>query len=300
MNFTLKTNEDFVVREVISDKFLRKFSRTPSGVSKIDGPYSIYMMKKSGENTKDAIRRIRERTGKEAGYAGLKDKNAVTYQYITLKDADFESMDMGNITLSLVSKSSNAISVGDLKGNNFEITLHDFGDHAKMEDAIKSVSAKGFPNFFGPQRFGRNMDNYLIGRCLVRKDTKKAMKMIESQGRNPSKDMTKFFIHSYQSWIFNAALRKCLEKGDVPKQLPMVGYGSVIRNGAVKDIVEKEGITPKDFMISELSICCRGGMRDTFVKTSVEYYFRNSSVTLRFFLPKGCYATQLLEEIKSA
>src|SRR3989344_6845243 len=104
MNFTLKTNEDFVVRDVISDKFLRKFSRTSSGVSRIDGPYSVYIMKKSGENTKDAIRKIKERTGKEVGYAGLKDRNAVTYQYITLKDADFESMDMGNITLSFVSK----------------------------------------------------------------------------------------------------------------------------------------------------------------------------------------------------
>ena len=298
MDFTLKTNEDFVVREVISEKFARKFSRTSKGVSRIDGPFSVYLMKKSGENTKDAILKINDRTGKDVGYAGLKDKNAVTYQYITIKDADFEDMDMGNIALSFVSKSQNAITIGDLKGNNFEITLHDFGDHARMEDAIKHASSKGFPNLFGKQRFGRNMDNYLIGRHIVKGNMKKAMEMMDAQEMKPSKDMTKFFIHSYQSWIFNSVLIKCIEKSQIPDQLPIVGYGSKIDSDIVKNILEKECISPKDFMINELSICCRGGMRDTFVKTKIEHYFRNSSVTLKFFLPKGCYATQLLEEIR--
>lgn len=299
MRGVLRTNEDFVVREVIEDKFLRKFVRTKSGVSRVDGPYSLYIMKKSGENTRDAIRKISGKTGiSDIGYAGLKDRNAVTYQYITVKNASFRDMDIGNVHLSFMSKTRNHISVGDLIGNNFEITLHGCTEIEKIEEISGIMKEKGFPNFFGRQRFGVNMDNYLIGRCVVRRDFSGAGKLVAGQGKSFSKVGMKFFIHSYQSWIFNCALRECIRTGKVPETLPLVGYGSRITNDIMKGFVEKEGVRPEDFRISELGMCCTGSERATYVRTDMKYSISRDKVLLKFFLPKGSYATVLLEEMK--
>ncbi|MBI2172817.1 MAG: tRNA pseudouridine(13) synthase TruD [Candidatus Aenigmarchaeota archaeon] len=303
MNFALRTNDDFVVREVIDDKFLRKFERTSSGVRLVKGRYSLYLMMKSGENTRDVIRKICERTGaRDVGYAGLKDKNAVTYQYITVKDSSFDDLDMGNISVSFVSKTANHISVGDLKGNDFEITLHECTEIEKLEDFARSVRDEGFYNFFGRQRFGVNADNYMIGRCMVKGDMKKAGKAVECQtGKGMSslqKAEIKFFIHSYQSWIFNCVLQKCIENRNVPVKLPLVGYGSRIQNPFMKSFLAMEGVSPDDFMLRGMRICCRGSERQTRVKTTVSYAIKNSTALLKFFLPKGSYATVLLDEMK--
>ncbi len=303
MHFALRTNDDFVVREVIDNKFLRKFERTPSGVSRIRGPYSLYIVRKSGENTRDAIKKLREKTGvSEIGYAGLKDKNAVTYQYITVKDSPFDALDMGNISVSFVSKSMNHISVGDLLGNNFEITLHECTEVEKLEDFARSVRDDGFYNFFGRQRFGVNADNYLIGRCIVKGDMKKAGKAVECQtGKGMAslqKAGIKFFIHSYQSWIFNCVLQKCIENKNVPDKLPLVGYGSKIQNSFMKSFLDREGVSPDDFMLRGMRICCRGSERATRVRTSVSYVIRNSTALMKFFLPKGSYATVLLDALE--
>ncbi|MDI6721284.1 MAG: tRNA pseudouridine(13) synthase TruD [Candidatus Aenigmarchaeota archaeon] len=301
MNVIIKSNEDFVVKEVISDKFLRKFVRTPSGMKRVDGPYSLYLMRKNGENTKDAVRKLAGKLGlrkDSIGYAGLKDKNAITYQYITIRDSFPKDLDAGNICLSFVAKAANHISIGDLKGNDFEITLHDC-EIEKMEDAAKMMRETGFPNFFGCQRFGKNMDNYLIGKCLVKREFDKAERMILSQGKYAvSRNDLKFFIHSYQSWIFNSLLKKCIEKGSACDTIMIVGYGTKANNGIVKDFLDSEKITPHDFMIDELKICCRGGERKAFIKTDIRYAIYKNMAVLKFFLPKGCYATSLLEEIK--
>src|SRR3989338_8877930 len=79
--------EDFIVKEVIDNKFLRKFSRGKKGVQE-QGTYFLYLLKKENMTTKLALQKIaREFRIKESeiGYAGLKDKFAVTEQYITLK-----------------------------------------------------------------------------------------------------------------------------------------------------------------------------------------------------------------------
>src|SRR3989344_2913765 len=87
--------EHFVVHEIIGDKFTRLFSRTSKGVQKIEKKYTLYIMKKTGTTTQAALATVAKYldTSRDSiGYAGLKDKFAVTTQHITLKDADFEEL----------------------------------------------------------------------------------------------------------------------------------------------------------------------------------------------------------------
>src|SRR3989338_936985 len=86
----VEREEDFVVEEIPLKKFLAKFSRDSSGVSPIKGPYSLVLLKKKGMTTKDVIDFISRKLSirkEDIGYAGLKDKFAVTSQYMTIKGA---------------------------------------------------------------------------------------------------------------------------------------------------------------------------------------------------------------------
>ena len=77
--------EDFVVNEIIEKKFLQSFERTGKGVRKITGPYTLFLLRKREMTTHSAIEKVSGEFGlnvKEIGYAGLKDRFAVTSQYI--------------------------------------------------------------------------------------------------------------------------------------------------------------------------------------------------------------------------
>ncbi len=280
--------EDFIVREVIDERLARKFIRTENGIEKMSGRYSLYLMKKRNWNTRDAIKFISNKLKIPAsfvGYAGLKDKNAVTYQHITIKDGPEKSFIFKDISLIFQKKVNRMLSPGDLRGNNFEITLHGCRNTEELEKIIPCIE-KGFANFFGRQRFGLGK-NHLTGRKIIRQK--------EIPG-GISKEQAKFYIHAYQSWIFNKALELCIKNKKIPEYLPLIGFGaeSVYSMG---DILKKEKILPEDFKIDKLKIMCRGGQRKTVVKTKINCSIDRQKVLLKFSLPKGSYATVLLNAI---
>ena len=137
--------EDFLVEEVLDLKIE-------------EGSYYYYRVTKKNWNTLDLIEEIGRRLHvKDVGYAGMKDRNAITTQYISvqkkitfpLKDIEFEYFGTGK----------QRIFLGSLKGNQFTITLRNLD---KKVSAVKEVV-----NYFGEQRFSTK--NALIGKMLVKK-----------------------------------------------------------------------------------------------------------------------------------
>jgi tRNA pseudouridine13 synthase len=304
--------EDFVVNEVVDRKFLRSFERTGKGVRRVAGPYSLFLLKKKNMTTHRAIKIISQKLGIPAnglGYAGLKDRFAVTTQYVTIKGAKTDGFEAGDLSLVKVGVTNRHVSVGDLEGNEFKITLHGC-KAARLSPVVKELS-KGIPNYFGPQRFGAAGNNHVIGKLLVKRRFDKALGEINRiYGKNyPSlsavnKKALKFFINAYQSWIFNEALNRYMEKNNAPlfAEIPIAGFGTRLKNGPagkiLKTILAGEKIKPQDFQIRELNMACRGGVRHAFIKVGVKFYaMQDGSVTLRFALPKGCYATNVIREI---
>src|SRR3989338_4453907 len=122
--------EDFIVRETSDTKF------------KDSGEYSYFLLKKKNYNTLSAIQKIADAlkiNAKNIGFAGNKDKNAVTEQLISIKNGNenIENLRIKDIELKYLGKGNEEIYLGSLKGNDFVITIRNL---TKME--IKHIKEK--------------------------------------------------------------------------------------------------------------------------------------------------------------
>ncbi len=310
---SILAEEDFVVREIISKKFLLHYKRGRR-VEKIDGPYSILKVTKRGLTTEAAIKRLAKIYGirpKDIGFAGLKDRFAVTTQYITAKNFSGKNYCSDTLSAEKMGVSSRPIAVGDLEGNEFEITLHGCRNIKNLNALLESLKSKGMPNYFGRQRFGTHNDNQIVGRRLIKKRYASALEIINAHSKEKRKNIKsiskrrlKFFVNAYQSFIFNEMLDAYIRKTKKPdyRSAPIIGAKTKIRTGVfgkiIRRIMETEKITTKDFRLDGLKLSCEGGMRQVFVKPIIESsYISGSDVKLKFILPKGSYATVLLKEI---
>ncbi|MBI5347341.1 MAG: tRNA pseudouridine(13) synthase TruD [Candidatus Aenigmarchaeota archaeon] len=161
--------EDFIVREILDERFSRKYRRTCKGVEKMCGEHSLYLLQKKNMNTRDAINLIAKKlciSRGAIGYAGLKDKNAVSYQYITISKGPEKNLSFRDIALTFMRSIDRRLGRGDLIGNEFEITLHNCRNVQELPEKIKKIR-QGIPNFFGPQRFGVLKNNHIKGRMII-------------------------------------------------------------------------------------------------------------------------------------
>jgi tRNA pseudouridine13 synthase len=147
--------EDFRVQEIPA--------YLPSG----DGEHWYVELEKRSLSTPDLVRRIAEAAGvdsRDIGYAGLKDKHAITTQWLSLpgraQAPDTWSLPEA-IRLLRVSRHANKLRTGHLNGNRFRITLSGVEPDAlpRAQAIAERLRAQGMPNYFGAQRFGRGGEN---------------------------------------------------------------------------------------------------------------------------------------------
>ena len=142
---------------------------------------------------------------REIGYAGLKDKHAMTIQSISLP-AKFEekiaAFEHPQIKILETTKHNNKIRVGHLKGNRFQIRLKKvLGlQKEKLDSGLKWIKTNGIPNYFGNQRFGTDGTNWIDGK-----------KILEGTLKIRDRKTREFLIGSYQSYLFNHWLSKRME-----------------------------------------------------------------------------------------
>ncbi len=298
----IKEPENFVVKEMLPKKFFTKY-KTSGIVQKKEGKYNLFLLKKRNMTTHSALEKIRKKFRVEKiGFAGLKDKHAVTEQYLTMKNGN-EFKENG-IELIKVGTTDSFLSKGELIGNEFEIMLHHCDKIENLPKIIREINKKGLPNYFGPQRFGIHGNNHIIGRLIVKRKFRKALDLINKaynknykNVRDVNKERLKFFVNAYQSWLFNQLLADYVKKGKYFSGfLPVIGYNTK-NTGKAATIIKKEDIKPSDFMINELRLACSGGKRKAFIKTYINYTFSGNNALLSFMLPAGSYATVVLREV---
>jgi tRNA pseudouridine13 synthase len=143
--------EDFLVEEIpLPDK----------GGS--EGPYLICLLTKKNWELQHAVKEIAKRLGmshRRIGWAGTKDRNAITRQWISLYNVTPEQVlkvQLKDITLDPVKQVNEQLSLGDLLGNRFDLVIRDCvtGDLAGQVITINETVLAGLPNYFGIQRFG--------------------------------------------------------------------------------------------------------------------------------------------------
>jgi len=301
--------EDFIVKEITNLPF------------KDSGRYLVCVLKKKNYTTIRAAEQIAKSLGvkiNDIGFAGIKDKNAVTEQYISVKGVGEEEIDdvnLKDIDLRVVGYLDTPISLGDLEGNEFGIVVRGFNGSLKKERMM--------PNFFGEQRFSKH--NVEIGGALLRSEFKRALELIlktdidyekeikESIKDKPNdfiralklipKKLLKLYVHAYQSYLWNRCLEEYISIGGAKDvKIPLVGFGTEIYDEKVEEIVEKvmdyEKIGFRSFINHSIpDISLEGDMRDAFVEIKDFKVLDKGKdfVKIGFRLKKGSYATVAVE-----
>lgn len=217
--------EDFLVKEVNDIKLDQ------------NGNYSYFILKKKDYTTERAVSAIADYLKidrKKIGYAGSKDKKALTEQMISIQRFNkTKNIKLKDIEFIYRGKGNERISLGDLKGNKFIIAVRNLD---KKEIKINSKT-QSIPNYFDEQRFSKN--NYLIGKSILKKDFKKAVDLILED----SSEKTSGFEEDVKEHIsrfpndFIGAIKK------IPKKTRMMyvhAFQSLIFNKTVSELIMSE------------------------------------------------------------
>lgn len=278
--------EDFVVEEILD-------------LPVQEGPYFYYLVKKKNWNTLDLVHEIAERLHvKDVGYAGIKDRHAVTSQYISVRKKI--SFSLQDVTFTFMGTGKQRIYLGSLKGNSFRITIRDLD--------YKLKATKKVVNYYGEQRFSEK--NALVGKQLIKKQFREACNELGLDGerhdyagalRRLGRERLHFYVHAYQSELWNR-----LAKRSKKKIVPIVGY--LMEGKDYDEILQEEGIQKENFLIRSIpEISSEGGQRERLiaVKDFKTLAFEDDPLhpgkkkqIVSFFLSKGGYATTVLENLR--
>lgn len=192
--------EDFVVEEELGYQ--------ASG----DGEHVFLTVRKRERNTQDVARAIARLAGVPQvaiGYAGLKDRNAVTTQHFSVQLPGREAPDWSMIedeSLQVIDaqRHNRKIRRGSLRGNRFSIRIDSVsGDVTGAEQRLQRIRDAGVPNYFGSQRFGRG------GQNLQRAD-----ELLAGRGRRAGREQRSMLLSAARSQLFNQVLAARVSAGN--------------------------------------------------------------------------------------
>ncbi|GAB5444641.1 MAG: tRNA pseudouridine(13) synthase TruD [Fuerstiella sp.] len=138
--------EDFVVNEV-------------SGRKPTQGPFALYELRKRGIGTLEALQTYQREFDLPAGYvahAGLKDRHAVTTQFITVRNGAAQDFHAESFQLRYLGRTAKPLTADDIVANRFSIVLRslDATEVATIRQRLSVVERRGYLNYFDEQRFG--------------------------------------------------------------------------------------------------------------------------------------------------
>jgi tRNA pseudouridine13 synthase len=173
------------------------------------GEHALLWVEKRGANTDWVGRELAKFAGVPpvaVGYAGLKDRHAVTRQTFSVQlagkpDPDWSTFPHADVKVLAATRHSRKLKRGALRGNRFVLVLREVqGDRDAAEQVLQQIAARGVPNYFGEQRFGREGGNVAQARAMF-------------AGRRVDRDKRSFLLSAARSQIFNNVLAARVERG---------------------------------------------------------------------------------------
>ncbi|MFK7986940.1 MAG: tRNA pseudouridine(13) synthase TruD [Sandaracinaceae bacterium] len=180
-----------------------------------EGDHLFVQFEKTSINTPDAVRRIAralEVEPKESGYAGLKDRHAITVQWASFLFGDAAKLDtpIDGVRVLQAARHGNKLRTGHLKGNRFDLLVRGapIDRLADVQDSLATMEKRGVPNYFGAQRFGGS-------------NLRDAKAWLIEGGRKPRKPfLRKLFVSVLQSAVFNELLAARVSAGTLDRAEP--------------------------------------------------------------------------------
>jgi len=190
--------EDFIVEELPAFE--------PSG----EGEHLLLTIEKRGMNTAFAAKQIARWAGipeMGVGYAGLKDRHAVTRQRISVHfpkrvSPDVALLQTDDLRVLAHHWHNRKLPRGALAGNRFLLTLRQVvGAREAIDAKLAAIRDGGIPNYFGEQRFGRDGDNVDAARRMF-------------AGERMRREQRSIYLSAARSELFNAVLGARIAAGD--------------------------------------------------------------------------------------
>jgi tRNA pseudouridine13 synthase len=311
--------EDFIVEETLAFE--------PSG----SGEHVFLQIQKTGENTEFVARQLARFANvrqRDIGYAGLKDRHAVTTQWFSVwlpkgEEPNWQEFETPSIQILQVTRHARKLKRGVLANNCFEITIKNWqGDKIKTLEQLSAMQTHGVPNYYGTQRFGHNGQNVV-----------KAIAMFA--GEKVGREQRSLYLSAVRSFLFNEILATRIEKncwnqgleGDVLMidsshscfavqelddelrarltQNLLHPTGALFGSGVVrintKSLELEQQIFEKypDLTAGLLKFDVESARRALRVRAAnlTWEFIDEKTVVLKFNLPAGSYATAVLREI---
>ena len=265
------------------------------------------------------------------GYAGLKDRHAVTSQWFSvnlqgLPEPDWQALENAQINILDVVRHSKKLKRGALAGNRFRLRLtHISGDRAVWEQNLQTIAEQGVPNYFAEQRFGH------YGNNLQKAD------QWFTEGTEPKKrNQRSMIISAARSWLFNlvlaerirqdnwnqmlsgdvmllagtrasyfvaenkdAVLQQRIREMDIHPTGPLWGKGVAISKGDTLELEQTVLVDWQDWQqqLERLGLTQERRALRIFPEQFNWQFINNDSLLLEFDLGPGSYATAVLREL---
>lgn len=198
------------------------------------GEHLMVRIRKTGENTSFVANELAKACGvksKDVSWAGLKDRHAVTEQWLSVHLPKGETPDFSDflaqypsIEILATDRHNKKLRPGDLVGNRFEITLSEVSDTESVISRLETVSKVGVPNYFGSQRFGNEGNNLSEARRWGRDNV-----------RTRNQNKRSLYLSAARSWIFNLILSERIEQGIFSQAIE---GDIVLHNGAQEPVTD--------------------------------------------------------------
>lgn len=311
--------EDFVVEEIPRV--------TPAG----EGSHLWLWVEKRSANTDWVARELAKAAScplRDVGYAGLKDRHAVTRQWFSVPGSEHAAENLASVEIEdtrvlEIHKHTRKLKRGTLNGNRFILKIRGFeGDAARTAQRLTQIKAGGVPNYFGPQRFGRDGANVEKGYTLLKRSARL------------QRNKKSIYLSAIRSFMFNHLLAERVRQANwntlIDGDLAMLdGSQSIFPCGVPDDEIEERcnrldihptGPMPGEngtqvtsvaaeleqnvlsdwpqlieVLASDRVQASRRSLRLNVV--GLEWVFADGDLELRFVLPPGAYATTVLREV---
>ncbi len=314
--------EDFLVREDLG--------YTASGA----GEHVMLEVRKCALNTVDVARRLAraaEVRESDIGYAGLKDRHAVTTQWFTVNlagksEPDWATLNDESLHVISVARHQRKLKRGALRGNYFQITVRDVvGEAALIDERLHDIITRGVPNYFMEQRFGTD-------------NVARALEMLANKRRMRDRHKRGIYLSALRSELFNRVLAARVQAGnwdrampgevmildgsrsffvapsvdaevlrrvsehDIHPSAPLWGHGALLSQAQAGTFEQEAAAGAADICAALEHAGVEMARRATrLIPTELSWeWSAQDTLVLTFRLPAGCYATAMLREVITA
>lgn len=316
------TPEDFKVDEVLG------FELTG------EGEHLFLRIEKRGLNTEELAKSIARTLGKSEkaiSYAGLKDRQALTTQWLCVhcpgQDLPESNALQGQGWRVLECKRHlKKLKTGTLAANDFSLVLRDLSEKSEIETRLAQIQAFGVPNYFGPQRFGYDGQNLI-----------KAKELLLGNLKPKNRFLRGIYYSAARAFLFNQILGERVSQENWNKALEgevlqLAGSNSIFTVETLDEVISarvkefdispaaplwgrgqerasKEALAIQEQALADYSVWCaaleKQGLERAYRSLilqveNLNWQWEGEALLLSFRLTSGSYATSVVRELMNS